>query len=497
MVSSEVESFARTGGLGDVVMGLSRALVARGAAVAIVTPMYGNTRIPDAEQYWWSDRIPARHGWGPDDVLDVGVLEVRLTEPGAKHPVRVFLVEDWGLFGSRNGIYADQGGTFGDNERRFAVLARAALSVSERIWGAVGWAEGNGPDVIHAHDWHASFAVLYPKLVMGDAWRRVPAVMTIHNLAFQGVLGVEAVDRLGLPREAFHAGVLEYGGDVNLLKGSIALAERVTTVSPTYAREILGPWSGFGLDGFLRDHQHKLVGIVNGIDPHLFDPARDGSIAHRYDAEHVAEGKARCKEALFSELGLWDTRAPLFASVSRLTSQKGIDVALAALPGIVATGARAVFVGSGDADMEGALYDAGGRYPGVVATRVAFDDALARRVYAAADFFMVPSRYEPCGLTQMYAMRYGAVPVVSDVGGLHDTVERYDAVRATGTGFLAMPGDAGSLFLACDEGVVAYRDHVGLAGLRDRGMRRDSSWTRSAEEYVDRVYAPITGGKRP
>ena len=476
MVSAEVETFARTGGLGDVVLGLSRALGGRGIEVVIVTPRYGITKVPESARWWW-DPIPARVGWGPHDERQLGVLEAHVAEN-----VRVCLLADSFLF-DRAGIYGDGRGTFGDNDLRFAAMSRAALSVADRIWGSPS--DGEGPDVIHAHDWHAALAIIYARSTMGDAWRNIPTVLTIHNLAYQGVLGFEAVDHLGIPRELVRGDVLEHFGTVNLLKGAAALADRITAVSPTYANEIRTHHGGFGLDGFLRDASHKIVGIVNGIDPERYEP---GYFAN--GARHVKREK---KAALADELGLdRDDRSPLFSCVSRLTSQKGIDLFLDALPSIVERGARVALVGTGEDSLERGLARAAERYPGRVASRIAFDEGLARRIYAGSDFFVIPSRFEPCGLTQLYAMRYGAIPIVTDVGGLHDTVAPYDPIRDTGTGFVARAPDIMSIVLALDDALTTWGDGAGMQGLVDRAMSYDSSWQKSATEYLARVYEPIT-----
>jgi starch synthase len=265
-------------------------------------------------------------------------------------------------------------------------------------------------------------------------------------------------------------------------------------VSPTYAREILAPWNGFGLADYLRSQGNKLMGIVNGIDPERFDPMHDRSLPQAFgtaDMEGAHAGRQAAKDALFAELGLDDSRAPLFASVSRLTWQKGIDVLLAIVPALVHRGARIALVGTGDSDLEDAMRGMAARFPGRVAVRIAFDESLARRVYAGSDFFVVPSRYEPCGLTQLYAMRYGSIPVVTNVGGLHDTVRPYDAVRAQGLGFLATAVDPGALLVACQDAFDTYWDRVGMRGLVERAMTEDTSWERSAEEYLDRVYLPV------
>ncbi|HEX7666866.1 MAG TPA: glycogen/starch synthase, partial [Polyangiaceae bacterium] len=454
MVSAEVETFARTGGLGDVVLGLSKALGRRGAEVVVVTPRYGITKVPAGATWWW-DPVYARVGWGPDDERRLGVLETKIDET-----TRVCLLAESQLF-DRNGIYGDTHGTFGDNDYRFAVMSRAALSVADHIWGSPFG--GGGPDVIHAHDWHAALSVVYAKEAMGDAWRNVPCVFTIHNLAYQGVMGFGALDALGIPRHAYRGDLLENFGTVNLMKGACALADRITTVSPTYAEEIRRPENGFGLDGFLRDRSYKTAGIVNGIDPERYVPDFSPETARSAKLEH--------KIRLGEELGLErDDRSPLFSSVSRLTSQKGIDLLLRAIEPLVQRGARVVLVGTGDDALENGLRQTAARFPGRVAARIAFDERLARRVYAASDFFVVPSRFEPCGLTQMYAMRYGAIPIVTDVGGLHDTVTPYEPAYDRGTGFVAASATATSLVVAFDDALTAWGDGPGMQGLITRAM---------------------------
>lgn len=476
-VSAEVDTLARTGGLGDVSLGLSRALAARGDDVALVTPLYGNTRVPSGARFW-SDAIYPRVGWGGGDVRMSGVLEANL------HGVRTFMVANDELFGSRGGIYGDTHGTFGDNELRFATLSSAALSIADALWG-------RPPDVLHAHDWHAALSILYARTRRGEAWARVPSIFSIHNMAYQGVLGFESLDRLGLPRGLYRPDVLEHQGAVNLLKGACAVADRISTVSPQYAREIMGEPTAFGLASFLRARARKLVGIVNGIDTDTWDPSRDAALPRGFTSDTVSDGKGINKAALFHEVGLWDSSAPLFACVSRLTWQKGIDLALSVVPALVEQGARVLVLGTGEDGLEAGVRNMAARYPGRVAGRIAFDDKLARRIYAGADFMLIPSRFEPCGLTQLYAMRYGAIPIVTDVGGLHDTIEPYDAVREVGVGFVARAQDTLQLLLACEEALAAYRDDVGFGSLRRRVMARDHSWTHAAGIYDQLLYDPL------
>lgn len=478
MVSAEVETFARSGGLGDVVYGLARALARLGHDVCVVTPLYGTTSMARPHRYWLGS-VPVRVGWGDDGVRHVGVAEV--SDPSGPGSLRFCLVADDFLFGSRAGIYGDSQGTFGDNELRFATLSRAALEIAVRLWP-------EGFDAIHAHDWHAALSILYAKTTMGDAFARIPAIFTIHNLAYQGLLGFGALDRLGIPRGLFHWRCLEHDGNVNLMKGAIALSDLVTTVSPTYAREIRRKEHGFYLDWFLRMHERKLVGVANGIDEERFDPRTDPRLAQRYGTDDLRAGKAANKRALCNEFGLVHEDAPLFASVSRLTDQKGIDILIDAIPALVDRGANVVLVGTGDRRLEDALHYASKRFPGHVGARVAFDAALAGRINAACDFFVVPSRFEPCGLTQLYAMRYGAVPVVTDVGGLHDTVEPANLARASGNGFVASSPSVVDLLVACEDALTAYLARNALHDLRLRGMARDSSWTTAAKHYVGAIY---------
>jgi starch synthase len=488
MVSSEVASLARTGGLGDVVEALSRALAVRGADVLVVTPKYAVTRVP-AGARWWNGPVIAPLGFGHERRL--GVLEAQWGPPD-RPPIRACMLADAALF-DRNGIYGDRTGTFGDNAFRFATLSRGALSVAAQAW------DGALPDVVHAHDWHAALATIYARKTCGAAWARVPTVLTIHNLAFQGVVDRAELGHLAIPADAWQRGYIRHDGQVNLMKGAIELADRVTTVSETYAREVQTPAHGHGLDAHLRWHAQKLVGIVNGIDTESFDPRTDEAIARRYGDADAREGKRTCKRALAVELGLdaldaldAESPAPLFSVVSRLHWLKGIDMWLEILPAIIDRGARVALLGTGDEALENALREAATRWPGKVAARVTFDPMLARRVFAGSDFLVVPSRDEPCGLTQMYAMRYGAVPIVTPVGGLLDTVAPLDVAHGAGTGIVAAGPDAVSLLLAIEEALGVWADPVAMTALVARAMARDSSWSASAKRYVS-VYEELTG----
>jgi len=469
MISSEVESLARTGGLGDVVEALSLAIAELGHEVLVVTPLYGVTRLP-ASTMRWPGTVPIRFGWGEGDVRDASIVEVDPIAFPSGGTRRICLLDDPGLF-HRQGIYDDMWGPFGDNALRFAVMSRGGLEVAARAWSG-------GPDVIHAHDWQATFAILYAKLVMGEHWAKKPCIFTVHNLAFQGVLDETSLDKLHIPRDAYRPEVLWQDGHVNLIKGASALADKITTVSPTYAREILTPEGGFHLDAHLRAHAHKVVGILNGIDVKRFDPATDTSLLAPYDRSSFERGRAACKEALANELGLEPGAGPIFGCVARLTWQKGIDLFLPLFHELVDRGARIVVVGQGERSLEDQLMWAADASKGKIAVRIAFDPPLSRRVYAGADFFVVPSRFEPCGLTQMYAMRYGSLPVVTDVGGLHDTVDAE-------CGFVATRADVSPLRTACLEALETFGDRKKFSARVATAMAKNFAWAGPAREYVD------------
>ena len=474
MVSSEVASLARTGGLGDVVEGLALGLAARGVEVVIVTPKYAISKIPNAAKAWQRG-IVAPLGLG--HARQLGVIEVPLGAPG-EPAVRVCLLTEPQLF-DRQGIYGDAFGTFGDNAFRFATLSSGALAIAPLLWN------GELPDVLHAHDWHGALSVLYARQSPDPAWSAVRSVFTIHNLAYQGVVGEGELDYLAIARETWNRGSVRHDGRINLMKGAIELADHVTTVSETYAEEIQRPGRGYGLDAHLRWHSRKLVGIVNGIDTASFDPQTDAEIPRRYGAGDAVDSRRVCQQSLLAELGLGPDRAgPLFAVVSRLDWLKGIDRFLAVLPALVQRGACAVLMGTGEAVLERALRAAAARWPGRVSSRVAFDPPLARRVFAGADFLVMPSRDEPCGLTQLYAMRYGAIPVVTPVGGLRDTVRPLSIAHGAGTGIVATGGEPSALLLACIDAFDVWRDPIAMAALVARAMARDSSWSESARKYL-------------
>lgn len=477
MVAAEIAPFARSGGLGDVMQGLTQSLGAMGVDVVVATPLYRVTSL---------DGVPApkpwqRPLWTPvgGDVRDVGVLETTLAGD-----VRVMLLDSPPLF-RRNGIYGDETGEFPDNDLRFAVLSSAALRLSEAIWDGP-------PDVLHAHDWHAALSIVYARLSDDSEWRDAASMLTVHNLAYQGVFPLGHAALLGLPDSALHPDAIRHGDAINLLKGGIVYADRVTTVSPTYAREILSSKNGCGLEAALAARSNRLIGIVNGIDTETWDPSRDRALAARYDA-HDPSGRDACKTALAAELGLdLSANGPLLGVVSRLTPQKGIDMLIDNLPWLVDEGARLAVVAIGDSALEQQIAQAASRWPTRVAFRCVFGDPIARRVYAGSDIFVMPSRFEPCGLGQQYAMRYGSIPVLSAVGGLADTVEQVDEATQKGTGFLFKDDGSAGLAEALRRALNA-RQKPGLwSRLVRNAMLRDTSWDASARKYFA-AYRELVG----
>jgi starch synthase len=464
-VASEVAPYSKTGGLGDVLAALPGALARLGADVTVVTPRYASI---DPEQHGlakWLSPIEVAVG---SNIQEVGVYEGRA--PGGGR-ARLLFIDEPGAFG-RPGLYGPPGGgDYPDNATRFALLGAAALAVCD----ATGWR----PDVVHGHDWQAGPAIVFAR-------SRARTVFTIHNLAFQGLFAPSLLDETGLPRELFHPEGFEFYGQVSLLKAGLVLAERLTTVSPRYAQEIQTPEQGCGLDGLLRARATRLSGILNGVDYGVWDPARDPLIAARYDARELG-GKRRCKAELQREVGL-PVRAdvPLCGSISRLTEQKGFDLIVAALPQLLDGDLQYVVLGSGEPAIQRALVELAERHPKKVAVKIAYDERLAHRIEAGCDVYVMPSKYEPCGLNQMYSLRYGTPPIVRATGGLDDSIVECDARSRTGTGFKLEPYTAQALYEAWRHALTMWRESpADFSALMRRGMAQDFSWDAAARRYAE------------
>jgi len=462
-VASEVAPFSKTGGLGDVAAALPEALAERGHEVAVVTPRYGSID-------------PTARGLALLDLAVHARGETAGLYRGGSGRAKVYLVEHDRYYGGRAGIYGEHGRDYGDNAQRFAFLMRAALALPRAL--------GLAPDVVHLHDWQTALgAWMLRHELTGEAWaRRARTVYTIHNLAYQGVFQKDRVAALGLPWAVFRYEAMEFYDQLNFMKAGLVFADALTTVSPNHAREILTPEHGCGLDGLLRHRRHDLTGILNGIDAVEWDPARDPHLDAPFDARDLS-GKALCKQALQRELGLpVRSGVPLVAMVGRLAEEKGIDLVAASLRDILGLDAQLVILGSGRADYEELFLRAAREGADRLAVRIGFDERLAHRIVAGADVFLMPSRFEPCGLSQMHALRYGTVPVVRAVGGLEDTVEDFDGFRS-GTGFKFRPYSPSAMMTALRRALDVRRDERAWRELRTRGMAEDNSWGHSAELY--------------
>jgi starch synthase len=467
MASPEVAPLARTGGLGDVLGALPRALHRRGVQVAIVMPCYDGvyqSHLP-FEDLEWIIEVPVST-W----TEHAGVRHVQLADEVSLYAIR------HDRYFARPGVYGLGGGAYPDNAERFTFFSRAVLAVLEHI---------GVPDVVHSHDWTAA---LVPAFLRADAARyphlaSLRTVLTIHNLGYQGDFWPIDWHLLNLDGRYFQFDALEAWGRINFLKGGISFADAITTVSPTYAREIQTVEMGHGLDAALRFRSEVLSGILNGADYEEWDPRHDAYITTRFSPENPA-GKAICKAALQREVGLpVDPRPALCGVVSRLAGQKGIDLLAGIMPQLSQRDVQLVVLGRGEALYEELLRDLAQRYPQRMVVRLDFDNALAHRIEAGCDLFLMPSRYEPCGLNQMYSMRYGTIPVVRATGGLEDSVIDADAAAA-GTGFKFLPY-SGSALLDCIDRALCWRaDRQRWSALMQRAMRVDFSWDRAAGEYV-------------
>jgi len=479
MVASEAAPFARTGGLGDMIGSLSKALVKRGHRVEVYLPFYRD--------------IAAAHG----TVMHGRVVRFPLGTREAEAVVRRFPRDDGTVpryrfiehpeSFDRDGLYGGAFEDYPDNASRFVVFQRAVL---EHIFGS-----GEVPDIVHVHDWQTALVPLY----LRSLYPRLPNLLTIHNLAYQGSFPAQTMELTGLGWSAFHWKGLEFWGRANWLKGGIVFADHLSAVSPTYATEIQTESLGCGLDGVLRERSGDLTGILNGIDVEVWDPASDALLPYRYDAAHL-EGKERCKRALQKRTGLAPRpNVPLLGMVARLNEQKGIDLVVDAFPDLMHENVQLVILGVGDPRFERLLAELVERYPGRAAAIFRFDDALAHLIEAGADFFLMPSRFEPCGLNQLYSQRYGTIPIVRLTGGLADSVapmgtSNGDPRGATGFGF--REATATNLRDAVRWAVRMYRESPEAIGtLRRNAMAQDWSWDGSAVAYEE-LYGRIVDRTR-
>ncbi|MBQ4253068.1 MAG: glycogen synthase, partial [Erysipelotrichaceae bacterium] len=467
-VTSECAPFSKSGGLADVAYSLPPALAKTGNKIEIITPYYKCVKDRFASQV---ERVGEFRVWLGNNELYCGLLRGELSG------VTVWFIDNEGLF------YRDKLYGYDDDKFRFAWFSKAVIEMLDHI--------DFQPQILHCNDWETALAIIYLKddQARRSKYRNVRTVYTIHNIAYQGQFGAEEMGRtFALDPGWYHGGLAyEYQGrsDVNLMKGAMLMADAVSTVSPTYARELHTPQFGKGLEGVCDMIESKMYGILNGIDPDLYDPSKDTRIPCNFSAAHK-KGKMACKEYIQQAFGLRRERNwPLFAVVARLVEQKGIDLIRELLPELMKKGVQLIIFGQGDRQYVDYFESCRSQYPGQFGFSDQYNDDMAAKVFAGADFYLMPSAFEPCGLSQMMAMRYGTVPIVHETGGLKDTVRPYSDFDGIGDGFSFSDYTSKALMLAIDAAIkVFFGEHDVFEVIKDRCMRKDFSWDKSAHTYM-------------
>jgi starch synthase len=475
LASSEAFPYSKTGGLADMAGALAKALARAGNSVGLVTPLYRGVRerFPEMTRLDWHMDLPLGAGRAPATVWTLPPV------PG----LTVYFVDHPGFFG-RNGIYSENGVGFTDNADRYIFFSKAIVHLARYL----PWR----PDVVHVHDWQAGLVpllMLHQKL--SEGWSDMPrTVLTIHNLAYQGIFPPDKYALTNLPQDYFNLHGAEFYGSLNCLKAGIVYSDAITTVSPRYAREIMTQEQGSGLDDILRRRQGALTGILNGVDYEEWNTTTNPFIKYPYSARNLA-GKKADKLDLQTELGLPpDAGIPLFGSITRLADQKGLDIQLAALEEMLSTRMQFALLGSGSEGYEKAYRQLAQRFPGKVSVRIGFDQALSHRIEAGSDFFLMPSKFEPCGLNQMYSLRYGTVPIVRVTGGLDDTVVDISEQPEQADGIKFTEYSARALAKSMRKALVLYGETKLLQHYRRNGMKADFSWERTVTRYEQVYRAP-------
>lgn len=463
-VASEAVPFIKTGGLADVMGALPKALAKKGMDVRLVIPKYSRIAEEAKKQMKEVTTGIVNLVWRQ---LYYGVEEIK------QDGVTVYFIDNEWYF-KRDGLYG-----YGDDDERFAYFCRAVLTMLPKI--------GFKPDIIHCNDWHTGLMGVFLKedFWHDDFYKGIKVIYTIHNLKYQGIYPPSIMrDIIGLPQELFDNGSLECDGCVNYMKSGMVYADHITTVSPSYAQEITYPYFGEGLDGYIRDNGEKVTGIINGLDIDVYNPETDPYIKRQYSVANARAGKRDNKDALRAELGLRIKRGvPMIAMVTRLVEDKGLDLVTRIMDELVDDDVQLVLVGTGDAGYEEAFRELARRHPTKVSANITFNEALAHKAYAAADMFLMPSRYEPCGLSQLIALRYGAIPIVRETGGLKDTVHPFDKYSKQGNGLTFPNFNAHELLFTTKRAMGYYEDTALWDILVRNAMTSDYSWDRSAEAY--------------
>ncbi len=469
-MASEGLPFSKTGGLADVVEALPKALVAAGHEVAVVLPRYRGTKVSAVVL--------------PSVTIPMGGTRLRfpsVADDSVIGGVRYFFVDDPDYF-DRDGLYGGSGGDYPDNAERYSEFCRVAIEIAKHVWR---------PDVIHCHDWQSALVPVLLRTTYGDdpLVRDIPVVFTIHNMGYHGLFGKEALDRAGIPVGVFHPGGIEFFGSVNFLKGGLVFSDYLTTVSRKYAQEIQTREYGYGLDGVVRGRADRLVGILNGVDYTLWNPEKDKFIAAKYSAKDLS-GKQTCKRALLQLFALpaENLAKSVIGIVSRFVDQKGFDLIAEKAHELMHEDLLLVVLGTGERKYEELFRALAAAYPGRVGVKIAYDNDVAHQIEAGADMFLMPSRYEPCGLNQIYSLKYGTVPIVRATGGLDDTIEAFDIEHGTGTGFKFVEYSGVAMIRSVRQALHLFMDERIWRRIQLNGMAKDFSWKGSAVEYA-KVYA--------
>jgi starch synthase len=469
-VASEGLPFSKTGGLADVIEALPKALVGLGHEVAVVLPRYRGT--------------PASAVVIPSVTIPMGGTRLRfpsVMEALATTGIRYFFVDDPAYF-DRDHLYGGPTGDYPDNAERYSEFCKVAVEIAKQVWR---------PDVIHCHDWQSAMVPVFLRTAYGDdpLVRDIPIVFTIHNMGYHGLFGRDALDRAGIPVGVFHTAGIEFFGSINFLKGGLIFSDYLTTVSRKYAQEIQTREYGYGLDGVVRGRADRLVGILNGVDYGVWSPERDKFIAARYSAKDLS-GKQACKQALLELFGLPTAQLtkPVIGIISRFADQKGFDLIAEKANDLMHEDLLLVVLGTGERKYEELFRALAAAHPGRVGVKIAYDNAIAHKIEAGADMFLMPSRYEPCGLNQIYSLKYGTVPIVRATGGLDDTIEAYDVEHGTGTGFKFAEYTGAAMLRSVRQAAHLFADQRIWRRIQLNGMAKDYSWKASAGEYA-KVYA--------
>jgi starch synthase len=466
IAASEGVPFSKTGGLADVVGALPRALAALGHQVSVYLPRYRQTKLADAATVVRSITIP----------FDDQYRFASIVTAGGQGGVRFYFV-DYTPYFDRDALYGTPAGDYPDNAERFALFSRAVLEAS-KILGV--------PQIFHCHDWQSALIPVLLRTIYAEdpAFRDVGTVFTIHNMGYQGLFPPETLPLLMLPWDLFTMSKMEFFGQVNFLKGALAYADYVTTVSRKYSQEIQTSEYGFGLEGVLRDRAATVTGILNGVDYDEWSPQADKFIAAKYSPQDLS-GKAKDKQDLITTFGITkaDRKLPVIGIVSRFAAQKGFDLIAQIMDRLAREEMIVIALGTGDKSYEELFVRLNKQFPNKIAVKVAYDNALAHKIEAGADMFLMPSRYEPCGLNQIYSLKFGTVPIVRATGGLDDTIEPWDARSGKGTGFKFTEYNGESLLLTIKAALEAFRDQTSWQVLMRNGMSKDFSWNASAREY--------------